>query len=148
MWLEGIRDVAVADGAPLDAATLASLDRGLADVAEGRVKPLDEYERERGLCATALIVRWSNASVPALCNSPETLRSSPAGPAHRARRRAQVSRRRVARLVHRGPRRESPLHRHSGYSRAGLRTLMIIFEQPPGIARQEAEREVGGCHRV
>ena len=33
----------------LVAAALASLDRGLADVSEGRVKPLDEYERERGL---------------------------------------------------------------------------------------------------
>jgi len=38
-----------ADGAPLDAETLASLDRGLADVAAGRVKSLDEYKRERGL---------------------------------------------------------------------------------------------------
>jgi predicted transcriptional regulator len=28
---------------------LASLDRGLADLAAGRVKPLAEYERERGL---------------------------------------------------------------------------------------------------
>jgi hypothetical protein len=48
-WLEDLRDAADADGPPLDAATLESLDRGLADVAEGRVKPLDQYERERGL---------------------------------------------------------------------------------------------------
>ena len=47
--LEDLRDAADADGPPLDAATLASLDRGLCDVAEGRVKPLDQYERERGL---------------------------------------------------------------------------------------------------
>ena len=49
MWLEDLRDAADADGLPLDAAALASLDHGLADVAEGRVKPLDLYERERGL---------------------------------------------------------------------------------------------------
>ncbi len=48
-WLEDLRDAADAKGPPLDAETLASLDRGLADVAEGRVKPLDQYERERGL---------------------------------------------------------------------------------------------------
>ncbi len=48
-WLEDLRDAADADGPPLDAAALESLDRGLADVAEGRVKPLDQYERERGL---------------------------------------------------------------------------------------------------
>jgi hypothetical protein len=44
---EDLRDAADNDGPPLDAATLASLDRGLADVAEGRVKPLDRYQRER-----------------------------------------------------------------------------------------------------
>lgn len=49
VWLEDLRDAADADGPPLDAATLASLDRGLADLAEGRIKPLDQYERERGL---------------------------------------------------------------------------------------------------
>lgn len=49
VWLEDLRDAADAGGPPLDAATLASLDRGLADVVEGRVKPLDEYARERGL---------------------------------------------------------------------------------------------------
>ena len=48
-WLEDLRDAADADGPPLDAATLASLDRGLADAAEGRVKPLGQYEREREL---------------------------------------------------------------------------------------------------
>jgi predicted transcriptional regulator len=48
-WLEDLRDAADSGSPPLDAATLASLDRGLADVAEGRVKPLEEYERERGL---------------------------------------------------------------------------------------------------
>lgn len=49
VWLEDLRDAADADGPPLDAATMASLDRGLADVREGRVKPLEQYERERGL---------------------------------------------------------------------------------------------------
>ena len=49
VWLGDLRDAADADGPPLDSATLASLDRGLADVSEGRVKPLDQYERERKL---------------------------------------------------------------------------------------------------
>jgi len=49
VWLEDLRDAADADGPPLDAATLASLDRGRSDVSEGRVKSLDQYERERGL---------------------------------------------------------------------------------------------------
>jgi hypothetical protein len=48
-WLEDLRDASDADGPPLDAATLASLDQGLADIAEGRTKPLEEYERERKL---------------------------------------------------------------------------------------------------
>jgi hypothetical protein len=48
-WLEDLRDAADAEGSELDAATLASLDRGIADTAEGRVTPLDQYERERGL---------------------------------------------------------------------------------------------------
>jgi hypothetical protein len=47
LLLEDLRDAPDADGPPLDAAALASLDRGLADVAEGRVKPLDQYQRER-----------------------------------------------------------------------------------------------------
>jgi hypothetical protein len=49
LLLEDLRDAADTEGPPLDAAALASLDRGLADVSEGRVKPLDQYERERGL---------------------------------------------------------------------------------------------------
>jgi hypothetical protein len=48
-WLEDLRDAADADGPPMNAAALESLDRGLSDVAEGRVKPLDQYECERGL---------------------------------------------------------------------------------------------------
>ena len=47
--LEDLRDAADVDGPPLDDETLASLDRGLADIAGGRVKPLNEYTRERGL---------------------------------------------------------------------------------------------------
>jgi predicted transcriptional regulator len=49
VWLQDLRDAADEDGPPLDAEALASLDRGLADVAAGRVKPLEQYERERGL---------------------------------------------------------------------------------------------------
>lgn len=48
-WLEDLRQAADDDGPPLDAEALASLDRGLSDISSGRVKPLDEYERERGL---------------------------------------------------------------------------------------------------
>jgi len=47
--LEDLRNAADIDGPPLDAAALASLDRGLADISAGRVKPLGDYERERGL---------------------------------------------------------------------------------------------------
>ena len=47
--LEDLRDAADVDGPPLDDETLASLDRGRADIAAGRVKPLNEYRRERGL---------------------------------------------------------------------------------------------------
>jgi hypothetical protein len=36
-------------GEPLSAEGLASLDRGLVDIKEGRVKPLQNYKRERGL---------------------------------------------------------------------------------------------------
>jgi hypothetical protein len=43
-WLEDLGHAADEDGPPLDAATLGSLDRGF-----GRVTPLDEYERQRGL---------------------------------------------------------------------------------------------------
>ena len=46
---QDLRDAADEDGPPLDAEALASLDRGLADLAAGRVKPLAEYKRERGL---------------------------------------------------------------------------------------------------
>jgi hypothetical protein len=42
-------DAADIDGPPLDPEALASLDRGLADIAAGRVKSFDEYKRERGL---------------------------------------------------------------------------------------------------
>src|SRR5437868_1014082 len=49
LWLEDLRNAVDENGPPLDAEALASLDRGLADVAAGRVKPLAEYERERGL---------------------------------------------------------------------------------------------------
>lgn len=48
-WIEDLRHAADDDGPPLDAETLASLDRGLGAISAGRVKPLDEYERERGL---------------------------------------------------------------------------------------------------
>jgi hypothetical protein len=48
-WLEDLRNAADEDGPPLDADTLGALDRGLADVAAGRVTPLEEYERKRGL---------------------------------------------------------------------------------------------------
>ena len=47
--LEDLRDASDGEGPPLDVETLASLDRGLADIANNRVKPLDEYERERGM---------------------------------------------------------------------------------------------------
>ncbi len=49
IWLEDLRGAADEEGPPLDAQTLASLDCGIADVAAGRVKSLDEYKRERGL---------------------------------------------------------------------------------------------------
>ena len=49
LWLEDLRYAADEDGPPLDTEALASLDRGLADVAAGRMKAIAEYERERGL---------------------------------------------------------------------------------------------------
>jgi hypothetical protein len=49
VWLEDLRYASDADGPPPDPETLASLDRGIADVAAGRVKSLDQYDRERGL---------------------------------------------------------------------------------------------------
>ena len=48
-WIQDLRDAGDEDGPPLDPEALSSLDRGLADLAAGRVKPLAEYERERGL---------------------------------------------------------------------------------------------------
>ena len=47
--LEDLRDAADANGPPIEAETLVSLERGLADIDAGRVKSLDEYKRERGL---------------------------------------------------------------------------------------------------
>lgn len=38
-----------ANGPPLDSDTLASLDRGLADIAAGRMKSLQQYKHERKL---------------------------------------------------------------------------------------------------
>jgi len=49
VWLEDLRNAADENGPPLDADALASIDRGLADVAAGSVKSLEEYQRERGL---------------------------------------------------------------------------------------------------
>jgi hypothetical protein len=49
LLLEDLRSAHDPGGPPLDEETFASLDRGLADIAAGRVKPLDEYKRERGL---------------------------------------------------------------------------------------------------
>jgi hypothetical protein len=48
-WLEDLRGAADEHGPGLDAETLASLDRGVADVAAARTKSLDDYKRERGL---------------------------------------------------------------------------------------------------
>jgi predicted transcriptional regulator len=71
-WLEDLRDAADEDGPPLDAETVASLDRGLADIAAGRVKPLDEYERERGL--------RNAASAPPRPTGRRSVRSAPVPP--------------------------------------------------------------------
>ena len=49
IWLEDLRGAADENGPPLDAEALASLDRGIADTAAGRVTSLDVYERDRGL---------------------------------------------------------------------------------------------------
>jgi hypothetical protein len=49
LLLEDLRDATDPGGPRLDEDALASLDRGLADIAADRVKPLDKYERERGL---------------------------------------------------------------------------------------------------
>ena len=47
--LEDLRDAADADGPPLDSEALASLDRGLADIAADRVISLEEFERKHPL---------------------------------------------------------------------------------------------------
>jgi predicted transcriptional regulator len=49
LLLEDLRDAADDGGELLDEDALASLDRGVADVAAGRVTALEEYERKRGL---------------------------------------------------------------------------------------------------
>jgi hypothetical protein len=49
VWLEDLRYASDDAGPPPDPETLASLDRGVADVSAGRVKSLEQYERERGL---------------------------------------------------------------------------------------------------
>ncbi|MSV32934.1 MAG: hypothetical protein EXQ57_10495 [Bryobacterales bacterium] len=49
MCLGDLADAADSEGPSLDAATLASLDRGLADAAAGRIKPISQYERDRGM---------------------------------------------------------------------------------------------------
>ena len=48
-WLKDLLNAADEGGPAMDADTLASLDRGLADLAAGQVTPLDEYRRQRGL---------------------------------------------------------------------------------------------------
>lgn len=48
-WLEDLRHAVDDDDPPLDPETLESLDRGLADMAEGRVMTLEDYEAKRGL---------------------------------------------------------------------------------------------------
>jgi hypothetical protein len=47
--LADLKNAADEDGEPLSPEGLESLDRGLADIQAGRVKPLDQYERERKL---------------------------------------------------------------------------------------------------
>jgi hypothetical protein len=44
--LEDLRDAADVDGPPLDEVALASLDRGLADIAADRVISVEDFERE------------------------------------------------------------------------------------------------------
>ena len=48
-WLEDLKNAADEGGDSLSEQALESLDRGLADIAEGRTKPLEQYERERRL---------------------------------------------------------------------------------------------------
>lgn len=47
--LTDLKNAADEDGEPLSAEALQSLDRGLDDIQAGRVKPLEQYERERKL---------------------------------------------------------------------------------------------------
>ncbi len=47
--LEDLGGAADQDGELLSPEDIASLDRGLTDIKQGRVKPLQKYERERGL---------------------------------------------------------------------------------------------------
>jgi len=47
--LDDLNGAADEDGEPPSPEELASLDRGLADIKAGRVKPLRKYERERGI---------------------------------------------------------------------------------------------------
>ena len=47
--LEDLRNASDADGAPLDEEALASLDRGLADIAANRMISLEDFEREHPL---------------------------------------------------------------------------------------------------
>ena len=49
VWLEDLRGAADEDGPPFDEEALASLNRGIADFSAGRVKSLEDYQRERGL---------------------------------------------------------------------------------------------------
>ena len=46
-FIDDLRSAVDGDEENLDAESLESLDRGLTDMASGRVKPLEEYERER-----------------------------------------------------------------------------------------------------
>jgi len=47
--LRDLRDASDAGGAPLSAESLASLERGIADIAVGRVITLEEFERKNPL---------------------------------------------------------------------------------------------------
>ncbi|HLN02022.1 MAG TPA: hypothetical protein VK335_22210 [Bryobacteraceae bacterium] len=46
-FIDDLRSAVEPEDESLDAETLESLDRGLADMAAGRVKSLEEYEQER-----------------------------------------------------------------------------------------------------
>jgi hypothetical protein len=48
-WLADLKDAADVDGEPLSSDAIESLDRALADIEAGRVKSLEQYEREREL---------------------------------------------------------------------------------------------------